>query len=102
MANGNSGVPLGGYCQAGGGGPGEGQSQSFSSFAHQQPGRRRMNLPDTLSVLDLEDLMAALGRPTDRTNIARALAQNPIEGVVAPEGRGRAWRIPRAALLPVT
>jgi len=58
-----------------------------------------MKIPEVLTVLDLEDVMTALGAPADRTNIARALQQHPIEGVVAPEKRGQSWRIPREALL---
>ena len=53
-----------------------------------------MTLPETLTVLDVEDLMTSLGRPSDRTAIARALAQTEIEGVVAPGRRGEPWRIP--------
>jgi hypothetical protein len=58
-------------------------------------------LPETLTVLDVEDLMTSLGRPSDRTAIARALAQTEIEGVVAPTRRGEPWRIPAASLLDV-
>jgi hypothetical protein len=58
-----------------------------------------VTLPETLTALDLEDLMTALGHPTDRTNCARPLAQTPIAGVVAPTKRGQPWRVPREALL---
>jgi hypothetical protein len=60
-----------------------------------------VTLPETLTVLDVEDLMTSLGRPSDRTAIARALAQTEIEGVVAPRRRGEPWRIPAASLVDV-
>lgn len=60
-----------------------------------------MNLPQTLTILDVEDLLADLGVPVDRTNIGRALQAQPIADVVPPAGRGYSWAIPPSALLAV-
>src|SRR6476619_1294150 len=57
-----------------------------------------MSLPEALSASDLEDILVQLGAAADRTNIAKALVQAQIEGIVAPTHRGQSWHIPRELL----
>jgi hypothetical protein len=60
-----------------------------------------MEIPDVLAVSDVELLLAELGVTADRTSVALALRAHPVEGVVMPEGPGRAWKIPRDRLVDV-
>jgi hypothetical protein len=57
-----------------------------------------MILPEILSPADVEDVLVRVGMGMDRRNVARALHQAPIHGVVPPARSGIRWRIPRAAL----
>jgi hypothetical protein len=57
-----------------------------------------MNLPEILTPEDVAEVLAAVGRPADRTSVARALRQMPVEGVAAPRRRGEWWIIPRDRL----
>jgi hypothetical protein len=61
-----------------------------------------MKLPETLSASDVADVLVRVGFPVDRQNVARALHQAPVDGVIAPGRVGQGWRVPKAALLDVT
>jgi hypothetical protein len=64
-------------------------------------GVESMGIGGSLSVTDLELLLAELGVTADRTSVALALRAHPVEGVVRPEGHGHAWKIPRDRLVDV-
>jgi hypothetical protein len=58
-----------------------------------------MSSPDYLSLSDVEELLARLGVPAARQNLARGLRQFPLPGVDPPRGNGQAWRVRPHALL---
>ena len=60
-----------------------------------------MKLPEILSAGDVADVLVRVGFPVDRQNVARALHEAPVDGVIAPGRIGQGWRVPRSALLDV-
>jgi hypothetical protein len=60
-----------------------------------------VKLPEVLSASDVADVLVRVGFPVDRQNVARALHQAPVDGVIAPGRIGQGWRVPRSALLDV-